>query len=62
MTADTSEATSLPSIEQQRSKRREWLLFLFLVVVLFPALTVLAVGAYGMAVWIFQMFAGPPGV
>jgi nitrate reductase NapE len=35
--------------------------FLFLTVVLMPALTVASVGAYGLAVWVYQMIAGPPG-
>ncbi|UXI70599.1 periplasmic nitrate reductase, NapE protein [Tahibacter amnicola] len=43
--------------------RRRWELrvFLFLTVVLFPALAVAIVGGYGFAVWIFQIFTGPPG-
>lgn len=42
-------------------KRREILLFLFITVVLFPLLSVMIVGGFGFAVWIYQMFAGPPG-
>jgi len=45
----------------QHRKRRELLLFLFITVVLFPLLSVMIVGGYGFAVWIYQMFAGPPG-
>ena len=45
----------------QQTKRRELLLFLFITVVLFPLLSVMIVGGYGFAVWIYQMFAGPPG-
>jgi nitrate reductase NapE len=45
----------------QPSKRRELLLFLFITVVLFPLLSVMIVGGFGFAVWIWQMFAGPPG-
>jgi len=44
----------------QPSKRRELTLFLFITVVLFPILSVMIVGGYGFAVWIYQMFAGPP--
>ena len=44
----------------QRSKRREMGLFLFITVVLFPVLSVMVVGGYGFAVWIWQMFNGPP--
>jgi nitrate reductase NapE len=35
--------------------------FLFLTAVLLPALAVGFVGSYGLAVWIYQMAAGPPG-
>ena len=45
----------------QHTKRRELLLFLFITVVLFPLLSVMIVGGYGFAVWIYQMIAGPPG-
>lgn len=45
----------------QPRKRREVLLFLFITVVLFPVLSVMIVGGYGFAVWIYQMIAGPPG-
>lgn len=45
----------------KREKRRELSLFLVVTLVVFPLLAVCAVGGYGLAVWIFQMFAGPPG-
>ena len=35
--------------------------FLFLTAFLMPALTVAAVGSYGLAVWVYQMMVGPPG-
>jgi nitrate reductase NapE len=35
--------------------------FLFLTAVLLPAFAVATVGSYGLAVWIYQMVAGPPG-
>jgi nitrate reductase NapE len=35
--------------------------FLFLTVFLIPALAVATVGGYGLAVWVYQMIAGPPG-
>jgi periplasmic nitrate reductase NapE len=45
-----------------RSRRRsEMLTFLFLTVFLAPILAVGIVGGYGFAVWIYQIFAGPPG-
>ncbi|WP_163558427.1 periplasmic nitrate reductase, NapE protein [Halomonas sp. NO4] len=42
-------------------KKQELLVFLFLALVLFPILAVLLVSGYGFAVWIFQIFTGPPG-
>jgi len=35
--------------------------FLFLTAVLLPACAVATVGSYGLAVWVYQMLAGPPG-
>ena len=35
--------------------------FLFLTAVLMPALAVATVGTYGLTVWIYQIFTGPPG-
>ncbi|WP_318651989.1 periplasmic nitrate reductase, NapE protein [Pseudomonas sp. PDM16] len=42
-------------------KAKETRLFLFLVVFLFPILSVAIVGGYGFLVWIIQIFTGPPG-
>lgn len=44
-----------------RRRRMEIFAFLFLTAVVMPALAVAAVGSYGLAVWIYQMAAGPPG-
>ena len=44
-----------------RRRRMEVFAFLFLTVVLMPALAVATVGGYGLAVWVYQMVAGPPG-
>jgi nitrate reductase NapE len=41
-------------IEERRS-------FLFLTVVMVPVLAVAIVTGYGFAVWMYQLFAGPPG-
>ena len=58
---DASGSAHLDANTGQPSKRRELFLFLFITVVLFPVLSVMIVGGYGFAVWIFQMFTGPPG-
>lgn len=48
--------------ESPRDERRHELrVFLFLTVVLAPLLAVAVVGGTGFLIWIFQMFAGPPG-
>jgi nitrate reductase NapE len=44
-----------------RQRRMEIFAFLFLTAVVMPALAVATVGGYGLAVWIYQMIAGPPG-
>ena len=42
-------------------RRMEIFAFLFLTAVVMPALAVATVGSYGLAVWVYQMMAGPPG-
>ncbi|MFI8744210.1 periplasmic nitrate reductase, NapE protein [Pseudomonas sp. NPDC077186] len=42
-------------------KGKETRLFLFLVVCLFPLLSVALVGGYGFFIWFMQMLLGPPG-
>jgi len=56
-----SDDAAVPNGAQGAEKRREWLLFLFLTVVLAPTLAVAVVGGYGFLVWMFQLIAGPPG-
>lgn len=46
----------------QEDKKRELQAFLFITVILFPLLSVMLVGGLGFAIWISQMFFGPPGV
>jgi len=52
-------ANGADSVGQQ--KKRDLFMFLFLTVVLAPALSVAIVGAYGFAIWIYQLILGPPG-
>ena len=44
-----------------RRRRMEIFAFLFLTAVVMPALAVATVGSFGLAVWVYQMIAGPPG-
>jgi nitrate reductase NapE len=48
-------------VTEKQEKRRELSVFLFLTFVLWPLLTVMAVGAYGFIIWFSQWFLGPPG-
>lgn len=43
------------------SPRAELTVFAIIVGVLWPVVTIGAVGAYGFAVWMYQLIAGPPG-
>ncbi len=45
-----------------KRKRRELLGFLFLTVILAPALAVAIVGGYGFLVWMYQLVQGPPAL
>lgn len=45
----------------QATRREELMAFLGLAVVLAPVLAVLVVSGWGFLVWMFQLFAGPPG-
>ncbi len=47
--------------DQGRVKGMEARLFLFLVICLFPLLSVALVGGFGFCVWMYQLLAGPPG-
>lgn len=47
--------------ECKSTKDKETRLFVFLVVCLFPLLSVALVGGYGFIIWFMQMLLGPPG-
>ena len=42
-------------------RRQELFAFLFLSVFIWPFIAFGVVGAYGFAVWMYQLIAGPPG-
>lgn len=51
-----------PTDPEPIGKPEETRLFVFLVVFLFPLLSIVTVASYGFIVWISQMiFFGPPG-
>lgn len=47
--------------EQLSQKKKEWRLFIFIVVFLFPILSVALVGGMGFSIWFYQLIMGPPG-
>ena len=49
------------TLEGDARRKTELRSFLFLAIVLAPALAVAIVGGLGFSIWIYQMFAGPPG-
>jgi nitrate reductase NapE len=53
--------SSSPSDAAPATRRQEFRVFFFLAFVLAPILAVLLVAGWGFVVWIWQMFAGPPG-
>ena len=47
-------------MDEPQEKKTELKAFLFLTVVMAPALAGIVIGTYGLFVWIYQMFMGPP--
>jgi nitrate reductase NapE len=44
----------------QYTKSQELRSFLFLTVVMAPAITVVFIASYGFIIWMYQIIAGPP--
>jgi len=57
----TTKRSGAAKSKQPNPKFRELSAFLFLTVLLAPAMSVAVVGSYGFAIWIYQIIAGPPG-
>jgi periplasmic nitrate reductase NapE len=51
---------SMPAMPETQEKKSELKAFLFLTVVMAPVLAGIVIGTYGLMVWIYQMFMGPP--
>jgi|ADGO01.1.fsa_nt_gi periplasmic nitrate reductase, NapE protein len=47
---------------EERTKKRELIVFFFLAFVLAPILAVIIVAGYGFCVWMVQLVMGPPSV
>jgi len=54
-------STPSPGPLPSSRRKQELTVFLVLTLLLAPALAVTTVGGYGLAVWVYQMLAGPPG-
>jgi periplasmic nitrate reductase NapE len=46
--------------EKNIQKKKEHDAFIFLTVVIAPLLAVIIVGGYGLLIWLYQLFMGPP--
>lgn len=46
--------------EKNIQKNKELHAFLFLTAVLAPLMAVAIVGGYGLLIWLYQLFMGPP--
>jgi nitrate reductase NapE len=49
-----------PKNEQEHTKKDELKALGFIIVILFPALSSIFVGAYGLVIWIILAFSGVP--
>ena len=49
-----------PEVVPAENRSRETHVFVFLTVVLAPMLAVAVVGSYGLLIWLYQTFMGPP--
>jgi nitrate reductase NapE len=50
-----------PVRSSSRTQRDELIVFVIIVALVWPVMTVGVVGGYGFAVWMYQVVAGPPG-
>jgi nitrate reductase NapE len=55
------ETAQAQSAQESFTRAQELRSFLFLSVIMAPILAVVIVSGYGFLVWMFQLFAGPPG-
>lgn len=52
------ESSTEPIPDDVRSREKR--VFAFLTVVMAPLVAVAVVGSYGLLIWLYQMFMGPP--
>lgn len=51
---------SSPETTSAVRRSRETRVFVFLTVILAPMIAVAVVGSYGLLIWLYQLFMGPP--
>lgn len=51
---------SPPESVPAENRSRETRVFVFLTVVMAPMVAVAVVGSYGLLIWLYQLFLGPP--
>lgn len=61
MIASSGSGMGSASREPEATKSSEWRTFLLTTFVIIPGAAVGFVGAFGFAIWMFQLIAGPPG-
>ena len=62
--ADTSTGAAseqASSATAPQTRRAELIVFLIIIALIWPVVTVGVVGGYGFGIWMYQLVAGPPG-
>jgi len=54
--------TSVDGKTTTTSRKSELRVFLFLSVLVAPLIAIALVGGYGLSIWVYQMFNGPPSI
>jgi periplasmic nitrate reductase NapE len=62
MERDLAQSPNEDAASKKLRKSEEFRTWFFLTFVMAPILAVLIVSGYGFAVWVYQIFAGPPTV
>lgn len=55
------EVRTEPASASRGQSRREYILFFLLAVVIWPFIAVGVVAGWGLVVWMYYLFTGPPG-
>ena len=58
--ADTSTGAASEQAPSTHTRRSELIVFLIIIALIWPVVTVGVVGGYGFAIWMYQLLSGPP--